>query len=70
MTVFRWIIGVVSAFFAVGAAFSFALFVSFDAQLWLQRGRRFRHWLGLILLFWFNVEVWGKVIWTIWRWNK
>ncbi len=70
MIVFRWILGVLGAFFVIGATLSFVLFVAFDAQLWLQRARRFRHWVWLIGLFWFNVEVWGRVIWTIWHWGK
>jgi hypothetical protein len=70
MTVFRWIVGVIGAFFAIGATLSFGLFVAFDVQLWLQRARTFRHLLWVLLLFWFNVEVWGRVILTIWRWNK
>jgi len=70
MIVFRWILGVIAAFFAVGATLSFALFVAFDAQLWLQRARRFRHWLWLIALFWFNFEVWRQVVRTIYYWGK
>jgi hypothetical protein len=70
MTVFRWIVGVIGAFLAIGGALSFGLFIAFDAQLWLQRGRTFRHLIWVLLLFWFNVEVWGKVILTIVRWNK
>ena len=70
MIVFRWILGVLGAFFAIGATLSFVLFVAFDAKLWLERARRFRHWLWLIGLFWFNAEVWGRVAWTIWHWGK
>jgi len=70
MTVFRWIIGVFSGFFVLAAIFDFALFIVFDSQLWLQRARRFRHLIWVILLFWFNIEVWGKVVYTIWHWNK
>ena len=70
MTVFRWIIGVFSGFFVLAAVFGFALFIVFDSQLWLQRARRFRHLIWVILLFWFNIEVWGKVVYTIWHWNK
>ncbi len=70
MTVFRWIVGILGAFFALGAGLSFALYIGASAELWLRRARRFRHWLWLILLFWFNVEVWGRVLWTIWHWGK
>jgi hypothetical protein len=70
MTVFRWIVGVLGALFAVGAVASFVLYISFDAQVWLQRARKFRRWVYLVALFWFNVEVWGRVIYTIVRWGR
>ncbi len=49
MTVFRWIIGVLGGFFALGAIFGFGLFIAFDSQLWLQRARRFRHYIWVLL---------------------
>jgi hypothetical protein len=70
MTVFRWILGVLAGFFAIGAVFGLGLYIAFESQLWLERARRFRHWVFVLLLFWFNVEVWGRVVWTIWRWGK
>ncbi|MCE9659561.1 MAG: hypothetical protein K8R60_13440 [Burkholderiales bacterium] len=70
MIVFRWILGVLGAFFAIGATVGFVLFIAFDSKIWLDRARRFRHWVWLIGLFWFNVEVWGRVAWTIWHWGK
>ena len=70
MIVFRWIVGVIGAFLAIGATLGFGLYIAFEAQVWLQRARTFRHLIWVLLLFWFNVEVWGRVIWTIWRWNK
>ncbi len=69
MTVFRWIVGVLSAFFAIGAIASFALYISFEAHVWLERARRMRRWLFLVALLWFNVEVWGRVILTLVRWK-
>jgi hypothetical protein len=70
MTVFRWIIGGLSAFFALGAVLGFVLYIAFESKLWLERARSFRHWIWLLLLLWFNIEVWGRVAWTIWHWNK
>jgi hypothetical protein len=70
MTVFRWILGVLAGFFAIGAVFGLALYIFFESQLWLERARRFRHWIFVLLLFWFNVEVWGRVVLTLWRWGK
>lgn len=69
MTVFRWIIGVIGVIFAVLALLSFVLNVSSDAQIWLVRARRFRHWLWLVMLLWFNVEVWGRVAYTLIHWH-
>ena len=68
MTVFRWIIGVIAALMAVGALTSLAINLASDSRIWLERARRFRRWLWLACLLWFNVEVWGRVIWTIIRW--
>jgi hypothetical protein len=68
MTVFRWIIGVISALLCGGAALSFVLFMMFDINIWLERARSFRRGAYMALLFWFNVEVWGRVIWTIIHW--
>jgi hypothetical protein len=67
--VFRWIVGVLGALFAIGALFSFAVYISFSVDLWLRRARHLRQWLGIVFLLWFNVEVWGRVVVTIVRWN-
>ncbi len=68
MTIFRWIIGVLAALLATGALLSFALFIGFDIELWLKRARTLRRGLYMALLLWFNVEVWGQVLWTLIRW--
>ena len=68
MTVFRWIFGVLSALLAAGALGSLVLFLAFDIQVWLERARTLRRGTYLALLLWFNVEVWGRVIWTIVHW--
>ena len=69
MTVFRWIVGVLGGLFALVAIFGFGLFIAFDSQLWLRRARRFRHYIWVLGLFWFNVEVWGRVVHTIVTWR-
>ena len=68
MTIFRWIIGVMSGVMAAGSVLSFVLFMAFDIKVWLQRARTFRRGTYLACLLWFNVEVWGRVILTIVRW--
>jgi hypothetical protein len=65
MTIFRWIIGVLAALFATGALLSFALFVAFGIDVWQQRARTLRRGLYMALLLWFNVEVWGRVLWSL-----
>ena len=68
MTIFRWIIGVISALMASGALLSFVLFMAFDIPVWLERARVFRRLMVMALLLWFNTEVWGRVVWTIIHW--
>ncbi|CAN5343437.1 hypothetical protein BH11PSE9_BH11PSE9_35670 [soil metagenome] len=68
MTVFRWIMGVFSAFLAGGAVLSFVIFMLRDGEEWIVLARKFRRWVSAALLFWFNVEIWGRVIWTIIHW--
>ncbi|HEX7437297.1 MAG TPA: hypothetical protein VF308_11340 [Caldimonas sp.] len=68
MTAFRWIVGVIAVLMAIGAVGSFLLFVASDIGLWIERARRFRHWTWLALLLWFNVEVWGRVAYTLVHW--
>ena len=70
MIVFRWIVGVLSAWFAVGTVFSFVLHIALDSRIWLERARSTRHWLWLVALLWFNVEVWGRVVITIVHWRR
>jgi hypothetical protein len=68
MTVFRWIIGVVSALLAGGSLLSFVMFMALDINVWIERARTLRRGAYMALLFWFNVEVWGRVIWTLVHW--
>ena len=68
MTIFRWIIGVISALLVGGSVLSFLLFMALDINVWIERARSLRRGAYTALLFWFNVEVWGRVIWTIVHW--
>ncbi len=68
MTVFRWIMAVIAAILATGSVVCFVLFITLDIDLWIQRARGFRRGTYLACLTWFNVEVWGRVIWTIIHW--
>ena len=68
MTIFRWIIGMIAALLGAGSALSLVLFLALDIQIWLERARTLRRGTYMALLLWFNIEVWGRVIWTIIHW--
>ncbi len=70
MTVFRWIMGLLGGFFAAGWIFSFLMYVLRDDDRLRELGTRFRHFTILIGLAWFNLEIWGRVIYTIFTWNR
>jgi hypothetical protein len=69
MTIFRWIIGVIAGLLAAGSVISFIIFISADMDEWLKRARAMRRVAWAMALFWFNVEVWGRVIVTIVNWR-
>jgi hypothetical protein len=68
MTIFRWIIGVAAVLLALGSALSFVVFILADVDLWLKRARSLRRLTSAVLLFWFNVEIWGRVLTVLIHW--
>ena len=68
MIVFRWIVGISMLLFGIGAVGSFAVFIAFDLNHWLERARRFRRFVWLTMLLWFNVEIWGTVFSVLRHW--
>jgi hypothetical protein len=70
MLIFRWIMGVVGGLFAAGWLFTFLMYVLRDDDRFDELGKRLRHFTILIALFWFNIEIWGRVVWTIVTWNS
>lgn len=68
MIVFRWIMGSLSALLAGGAVLTFVIFLLRDGEEWIVLARKFRRWTSAALLFWFNVEIWGRVFWTLAHW--
>jgi hypothetical protein len=70
VTVLRWIAAGIGVLLLLGAAVSFGLFIAFDAEVWRGRAKRFAAWIRLLGLTWFNIEVWGRVVWTITHWTK
>jgi uncharacterized membrane-anchored protein len=69
LTVLRWIAAGIMALLAVGATANFALYIVFEARPALDRAKRIAAWIRLLALFWFNVEVWGRVVYTIVTWK-
>ncbi len=68
MIVFRWIFGIISALLAAGSVLSLVLFLALDIPIWLERARSLRRGTYLAGLAWFNIEVWGRVAWTLIHW--
>jgi len=69
LTVLRWIAVGIMAVLAAGAAVNFTLYIAFEARPALDRAKRIAAWIRLLALFWFNVEVWGRVVYTIATWK-
>jgi hypothetical protein len=70
MTVFRWIMGIITGGLFTGAVVSFVIFILADIEVWIERARTLRRLAFAAGLFWFNVEIWGRVIYTLWTWNR
>jgi hypothetical protein len=68
MIVFRWILGVLVGGLGGISLLCFIVYLSSGVDLWVDRARRFRRlaWAGF--LFWFNIEIWGRVLWIIIHW--
>jgi hypothetical protein len=70
MTVFRWIIGFFTVLFAGGWLLTIALFVMNGDDRFKELGTRLRQFMVTLMLFWFNIEIWGRVVWTVVTWNR
>ncbi len=69
MEIFRWIMGVLAGLLVLGwIVFSVIGMARGDDR---QQGAasRLRQWAQLAVMFWFNVEIWGRVVYTIWNWH-
>ncbi len=62
MTIFRWVLGVFSLLLAGGGVLSFLVYIAQGENDWLKLAHKFRRWTSAALLFWFNVEIWGRVV--------
>ena len=69
VTILRYIAAGIMALLAVGALANFVLYIAFEAKPALERAKRLGAWIRLLALAWFNVEIWGKVVYTIVTWR-
>jgi hypothetical protein len=68
MTIFRWIIGVLTGLLAGGTALAFVIFIVTGGDEWMDLTRKLRRWVYLLMLFWFNFEIWRRVLLVIIHW--
>ena len=68
MVIFRWMMGILTLLLGSGMALTFVLYIVSGNDEWQVMVRRFRHWAYLVLLFWFNFEIWRTVALIIIRW--
>ena len=68
VTVLRWVVGGFAALLALAAIVNFALYIAVESKPLLERARRIGAWIRLLALTWFNVEIWGRVFWTLAHW--
>ena len=68
MVIFRWVMGILTLLLGGGMVLTFVIYIVSGANEWLTMVRRFRHWCYLVLLFWFNFEVWRRVLLIIIHW--
>ncbi len=66
--VLRWVMGSGIALMGGLSIASFVVFITTDIQLWLQRSRMLRQWTFVLVLLWFNAEIWGSVVHTLLTW--
>jgi len=69
LTILRSIAAGLLGLLAVGALTCFGLYIAFEAKAALDRAKALSAWIRLLALFWFNVEVWGRVVHTIVTWK-
>ena len=68
MNVFRWVMGSLALLLALGSLASFAIYLGFELEHWRLRARTLRRGVVMVLLLWFNIEIWGPVVWTLTHW--
>jgi hypothetical protein len=70
VTVLRWTVGVIAGLLVFGALFGLVVSVAFENHVWAERTRRMRAWIYVVGLAWFNLEIWGRVVYTLVTWGR
>jgi hypothetical protein len=68
MTIFRWIMGLLTGGLVSLALVCLVVYISAGIDLWADRARKFGRLAWAAFLFWFNIEIWGRVVWTLIHW--
>jgi hypothetical protein len=68
MTIFRIAMLILAGGLGGVALVFFLLYGTQGRSRWLERAQRFGRWAWAACLFWFNVEVWGRVVWILITW--
>jgi hypothetical protein len=68
MSIFRLVMLFLAGGLGSVAAAFFALYVVQGNDRWMPPARQWGRWAWVAVLFWFNVEVWGRVVWIIINW--
>lgn len=70
MIVVRWILGVVWVLLAGGAGIIFVLYIASGSDHWGGLAKRLGRLVWALSLFWFNTEIWGRVVYTLVHWVR
>jgi hypothetical protein len=68
MIVFRWIMGVLAGGLGGLSLLCFVVYLSAGIDLWADRARKLRRLAWAATLLWFNIEIWGRVVWILIHW--
>ena len=70
MGVFRWIMGSLGGLLVVGWLLFFVIGLARDDARQQAAATKLRQWAQLVIMFWFNIEIWGRVFYTLWHWSS
>jgi hypothetical protein len=69
MLIFRWVMGVLTFGLGGVALLCLVVYIISGIDLWADRARKLRQLAWTAALFWFNLEIWGRVFWILIYWN-